>query len=307
MEEFKKHLKENNIEYKIVDGVCVITENNRDVWLPEVTTIPKNVKFQNSGNIFLPKTTTIHENVRFQNSGNIFLPKTTTIHENVEFQNGGDVSLPGVTTIPENVKFQNSGYVFLPKVTIIHENVEFQNGGRVSLPKVTIIHENVEFQNGGRVYMDSPNGKHIYQGKEYEFRNIDYSTMIVFSSTQKNDIKVMKCAYFGGGLVEKLKKCYIVQRGDFYAHGETESEAIEDLEYKHLVKGLNKDDVVKNIVKRGTVTVNDYRLLTGACRMGIKKFKQQHNITENELPLKKVLEIIEGEYGSEDFRGFFEN
>ena len=81
--------------------------------------------------------------------------------------------------------------------------------------------------------------------------------------------------------------------------------AIDDVNFKILSENFNKKELVDTILKRGTVTDNDYRLITGACRLGVRQFKEMHNIIERELPINKVIKIIKGEYGSREFTEIF--
>ena len=178
------------------------------------------------------------------------------------------------------------------------ENVQFNNQGSVDLDSLTTMPENVQFNNQGSVYLRSMDGKHInYLGKRIAIRHIDGITMIINSSKQKDEFTIYKAQYFKGGKLENLPKCIIAQRGEYFAHGETIKEAINDVNFKFLQNNLDVNELVQEVKNRQTVTVNDYRLLTGACAFGVKNFMEENHITSNELPLNEVLHLTKNSYG----------
>ena len=221
-------------------------------------------------------------------------------------ENNGSVYLESLTTLPEGIKFENHGYVYLESLTTLPEGIKFENHGYVDLRSLTTLPEGIKFENHGYVYLESLSGKTFkYLGSDVSFLEVDTSTMIILSVKEKDGIKIYESKYFGGGKIDDLKSCYIAEKGEYTAHGKTEIEAIEDLDFKIKSVNFDKKEHAKTIIERGTVTGTDYRLLTGSCRLGVKEFKDRNNITENELPLEKVLEIIKGEYGSNEFKSFF--
>ena len=48
-----------------------------------------------------------------------------------------------------------------------------------------------------------------------------------------------------------------------------------------------------------------YRLLTGACSLGVEQFMKSKEIVQTELPLKIVLRITDGEYGNSEIKRLF--
>ena len=199
---------------------------------------------------------------------------------------------------------KNSGVNFkvLNKFIVITDS-----NGSVYLESLTTLPDNVKFENHGSVYLRSLTGKTLkYRDEEVKFLEVDNSTMIILNKKEEDGVTIYNAKYFGGGKISDLKQCYIAEKDGYSAHGETEIDAIDDVNFKILSENFDKKELINIIIKRGTVTGNDYRLITGACRLGVKQFKEVNNITERELPLERVLNIIKGEYGSRVFAGIFD-
>ena len=182
------------------------------------------------------------------------------------------------------------------------------NKGSVYLRSLTVLPENVKFNNKGYVYLDSLNNTEVYyRGQKFIIRTIDGYPMLCNSFKNFQGVKVTKAFFFKGGELKDLKECFIAEKDDLYAHGETLKKAVDDLNFKYLQKNLDKTEVVKGILKKGTVSRNEYRLLTGACKLGVENFCTQMNITEDELHIEEVLKITKGAYGHHEFLKHFNN
>jgi hypothetical protein len=166
----------------------------------------------------------------------------------------------------------------------------------------------VKFENQGYVDLRSINGKIKYLGKEIEIQNIDGSTMLIESRQKRDEFEVCRARYFGGGSLRKLKRCYVASRGDFYAHGETLKEAIEDVNFKYLQESQDISEVIERVRETQMVNLTDYRLITGACRLGCKEFlKDKGLLDKTELPLNQVLELTANAYGGGRMAELFSN
>ena len=127
--------------------------------------------------------------------------------------------------------------------------------------------------------------------------------MIIDSKKTKKDFTIYKCRYIGG----YFNSCYVAKKGDYYAHGETIKQAIKDVNFKFLQETFDLDSLVSEIKEKQTVSINEYRLLTGACSSGVKNFMSNKNITKDELPLSEVLYITRNEYGGGKINELFNN
>ena len=122
--------------------------------------------------------------------------------------------------------------------------------------------------------------------------------MIIDNKKTKNNFIIYNCRYFGGGDLNKLKKVYVAKKGKFYAHGKTIKQAVNDVNFKYLQENFDLNEIVSEIKTKKTISVNEYRLLTGACSVGVQNFIEENNIKESELPLNKVIEITKGYWGN---------
>ncbi len=252
------------------------------------TSLPENLKFENGGVVRLDYNglTSLPDNIKFENGGGVGLDHNnlTSLPKNLKFENGGDVWLEhnSLTSLPYNLKFENSGCVWLD-----HNNL-------TSLP------ENIGFENGGSVYLTKNNSNSFrYQGKVVEI--VDEFTMLILSSKVLSGLTIKKAHRFhGDNFKGEHEIAYIAQKDGLSAHGASVKEAVEDLEFKRLERDLPA--VVKDIKARGYVTVQDYRLLTGACREGIRVFLEEKDVKVDKMSIAEALELTEGAYGHEKFK-----
>jgi hypothetical protein len=209
--------------------------------------------------------------------------------DGIEVKGGGYVYLPSLTTLPEATTFSNGGYVDLPSLTTLPEATTFSNGGYVDLPSLTT--EYVE-----------------YQGEVIRLKRIDGSTMLILSDRQTGEYTIYHAAYFGGGDMAKLKRCWIAQLGEHFAHGSTVEKAMRDVRFKSMEREFDQDDLVAEIRRRGTVMIEDFRLVTGACEEGTRQGMKQAGLDPDadELPLNIVLGAAFGSYG-ERFKSLFQS
>ncbi len=166
---------------------------------------------------------------------------------------------------------------------------------RVEAGRVIVDHK-------GSVYLDSLTGQHTYRGNEYTFMHVDGCTNIIFATKQKGDISIHTAAYFGGGEVADLKRCYIAQRGDLHAHGDTVKTAIRDLQFK-LDRSLDVSEHADAVKTSGRVTLSQFRCITGACEDGVRQHLAGHGYdldALDDMPLADALKAMAGtSYGDE--------
>ena len=103
------------------------------------------------------------------------------------------------------------------------------------------------------------------------------------------------------------KESYIVsdENGN-YAHGETLKDAYNDLRFK--TANRSKDDY-KELTVDSELSLTDavicYRVITGACRFGVKEFCKAHNLIEKPYTISEIIELTRGSYGGDTFNNFF--
>ena len=111
-EQFLEILDRKFIAYKLEDEIVNI-DNQGNVDLESLTTLPEGIQFNNQGYVDLESLTTLPEGIQFNNQGNVYLRSLTTLPEGIQFNNQGNVYLQSLTTLPEGIQFNNQGYVDL--------------------------------------------------------------------------------------------------------------------------------------------------------------------------------------------------
>jgi hypothetical protein len=271
-----KYLTERNIPHKVAGKQ--ITVLGGPVYLNSLTTLPEGIKFENQGTVFLNSLTTLPEGIKFENQGYVSLNSLTTLPEGVKFENQGSVDLVSLTTLPEGIKFENQGTVYLNSLTTLPEGVKFENQGPVDLVSLT-------------------NEKQNYLGKERVLRHIDGFTMLITSTRKQGGIIISKAKYFGGGDIDKLKECFVAQCGEFSAHGDTLKAAVEDIQSK-LQEQAGKSKAIQRIKSTEIVTANDFQIITGACREGMRQHLAQLNIDMKGVESLNLSDAIKAMSGS---------
>jgi hypothetical protein len=282
-------------------------ENQGSVYLSSLTSLPEGTKFENQGPVYLSSLTSLPEGTKFENQGSVDLSSLTSLPEGTKFENQGSVDLRSLTSLPEGTKFENQGSVYLRSLTSLPEGTKFENQGSVDLRSLTSLPEGTKFENQGSVYLRSLTGIHSYLGKSREFKTVDGHTMIISSRKTSGEVTLYKARYFAGGALEKMKSCFIAQRGDFYAHGETSQSAISDVTFKSLQSTADVSDIVAAVKKAKAISLVEFRLLTGACLAGCHHFMDTHGIPRDteSLPLNQVLKLTVGAFGGSQLKELF--
>ena len=137
----------------------------------------------------------------------------------------------------------------------------------------------------------------------------------------RNNIKELKEGYnkeknycYFDGILNKVKSVtdkkeykiytttngYIAQKGKFTAHGKTIKKAIEDLRFKCIAEQLRKEPINKDTL----ITIQYYRIITGACESGVNDWISRNNITKESYKASELFPILEktNAYGFERFK-----
>ena len=92
---------------------------------------------------------------------------------------------------------------------------------------------------------------------------------------------------------------YIAKKDNKTAHGKTIKKAIQDLEFKFIAEKLKKEPIKADTI----ITIQYYRIVTGACEQGAKEFQAKHKLKDS-YKAKDLLPILEREnaYGVQQFK-----
>ncbi len=88
------------------------------------------------------------------------------------------------------------------------------------------------------------------------------------------------------GKIADKEEFFIVSLGNFHAHGKNFKSAFEDLQFKIQAHRLKKEPITADTL----MTVNHYRIITGACNLGCKDFMDRHKIQYTEQENGRVVE-----------------
>ena len=107
--------------------------------------------------------------------------------------------------------------------------------------------------------------------------------------------------------LNEYKEFYLVTDGLRHAHGDSIQDAKADLIYKlsndaniEKYKGMKKDSVLSF-----ADAIECYRVITGACALGVKDFIQSKGIEDRSYFIAEIIELTKGRYMYETFANFF--
>jgi hypothetical protein len=160
-------------------------------------------------------------------------------------------------------------------------------------------------------YIDlSENAKLICKAtKTLNYKSIDRKMFVSESEKTTKGIKI----YLGYNLnsIEKGKLikevAFVAEKEGFFAHGESVKKAISDVQFKMMSEKLKKEPIKEDTI----ITVNHYRLITGACEMGVISWmkqvfneKEQAKILDKGIKAKELLPILQenNAYGFDKFK-----
>ena len=179
---------------------------------------------------------------------------------------------------------------------------ELRNLRAVSLPKVEKIGNYCFSSNDALTSISLRN-------KEYNVKSVDGTCYVVVAEKSSKGIKIYtgyNLVNISNGILNK-QAAFVAEKEGFYAHGETVKKAISDLQFKIVAEKLSKEPIQPDTI----ITVNHYRLITGACEMGVKSWMQSTftdkeflDISENGIKAELLLPLLKRNkaYGLDRFK-----
>jgi len=132
----------------------------------------------------------------------------------------------------------------------------------------------------------------ILKSKNNTIKIIDGIATVVRKKRKLGEFQI-----YQGKIFNNNEKCFVAERGEVFAHAQTSKQAVEDANFKYLSHNYDISYVTEEINKTKTMSVSQFRLITGACKMGCDNFLKNKNIQETILPLEKALVLIKDQYG----------
>ena len=295
-------------KYGITDDQFTGKEKiNCDLYLRSLTSIPEGFNPTVGGVLYLSSLTSIPEGFNPTVGGDLDLDSLTSIPEGFNPTVGGSLYLRSLTSIPEGFNPTVGGSLYLNSLTSIPEGFNPTVGGSLYLRSLTSIPEGFNPTVGG--WLDLNNGsKYIgatvytnlfWQKNGRRYAKIDgLFCQILSEKTQTLQGKEYKL--FSAKRIAKDETFFIVKYEGFYSHGNDIHKAVSDLQFKINAEKIKKEPILPDT----TITVNHYRIITGACELGCKQWMEQNNITADSITAKELLPILEktNAYGLQKFK-----
>ena len=202
---------------------------------------------------------------------------------------GGGLDLRSLTSIPEGFNPTVGGYLDLRSLTSIPEGFNPTVGGDLYLRSDLKAKVKVNKPKAG-VIEDLRRNKLLFWSDGKYVKADGMFTEVL--SKKGNVYKVKK--------LHSVKEFYLVTNGKVHAHGETIEKAKADFRFKLLSERLKKEPIKKDTL----ISIAHYRLITGACEIGVKSWMQQNNIKTENIRAEDLLPILKktNAYGFEKFK-----
>ena len=226
-----------------------------------------------------------------QTSGDIYIGENAKA-EFPALQTSGDI------IIRQNAKaefpaLQTSGYIYIGE----NAKAEFpalQTSGDIYIGE----NAKAEF---GKIICVNDNEVEI-KNKKYKIVHYDNIPFIIENSKKSKGIKIhsgILILSLEDGKATINQRGFLVEKDGYYAHGRSIKAAISDLQFKIGCEKLKNEPISYDT----EITVQHYRMITGACQMGCEMFMEEHNLKE---PMKAgdLLHLLEksNAYGVSRFK-----
>ena len=245
-------------------------------------------------------------------NGNIEITKENQKEWNEKLK--GVTAINGNLYIYSNCELKAEALTSVGGYLYIYSNCELK--ALTSVGGYLYIYSNCELKAltsvGGYLYIYSNVKGNIKCLKKINYKIFDNLVFLVESERTSKGIKI----YTGGNIKSitknkpEIEKCFVSEKDNFFAHGETVKKSIQDLQFKIISKKLKNEPINETT----ELTVKYYRLLTGACSLGCENWLKQNNIpykiidgdpVENKpIKAKDLLPILEksNAWGVEKFK-----
>lgn len=200
----------------------------------------------------------------------------------------------------------NDGGLYLrdTEITALPDNLTVGGGLDLSGTKITALPDNLTV--GGWLDLSgtgitNPTVKRLRHG-EYVSGKYLYADGILTHIKKKK--KIGKYTFFVG----KIPSRHVIFDGKHYAHCRNFREGRKELLFK-AAKDRGADQY-RGISLDDSFTVEElkrmYRVITGACKAGTESFVNSLKDLKDKYTVREVIEMTDGQYGTKQFRAFFE-
>jgi len=275
----------------------VTLSSGGSLYLRKLTSLPDDVTLSSGVSLDLRSLTTLPAGVTISAGGILDLRRLTTISPGVTLSAGLDLHLGRLTTLSPGVSISAGRYLGFGILTTLPEGVTISSGGNLNLHSLTTLPESVTLSASDLCY-----GK--FSGPYRGLTLASYDGIVselVGEAKMVGEYAVQRANYFlASGRSDRAH--YIAVRGDHAAHGSTVREAVEDCATKALE--VDPSTTIAEIKASGTVTLAQYRAITGACGEGCRQWAASNGLDgREEIAVEELRPMLAGVYGSVAFLG----
>jgi heme oxygenase len=193
-------------------------------------------------------------------------PALTEVSGYIDVQEGATLTAPALTK-SGSIYVQEGATLTAPALTK-SGSIYVRQGATLTAPALTEVSGYIDVQEGATL--------NIPQIKDLRWKAVDNTLFVIESDKTSKGIKI-----YTGYVIQSIqegksikKACFVSEKDGFYAHGETLKGSISDLQFKIASEKLKNDPINEDTL----LTVNHYRLITGACDFGCRSFMESNGI-----------------------------
>ena len=183
-------------------------------------------------------------------------------------------------------------YGVTPDTLTVGGSLDLRGTGITALPDTLTVGRYLDLRGTGITNIDVKKTNPILSWQNGKYIKVDD----VFTEVIQKRGNIYKVKKIGSD-----KVIYLVGDGSkYFAHGENLKKAKEDLQFKIIAEKLKNDPILPNTI----ITVQYYRIITGACETGVKMWMQDNGIEKESYKASELLPLLEktNAYGLERFK-----
>ena len=207
----------------------------------------------------------------------------------------GITSLPEGLTVGGYLDLRGTGITSLPEGLTVGGSLDLEGTGIKDTRNVT----RTLSASSKRKISVKRNAAIVWEWSNRTYIKVDG----IFSAVDSHHGNVWRVHQLGS-----RQQMYVVTDGEnHYAHGKTLEEARKDLIYKICDRDKSDyDHLTPESSLSYAEAVECYRVITGACAAGTRQFCESVlKVKKDSYTIREVMELTQGQYGSERFREFF--
>ena len=267
----------------------------------KITSLPDNLTV--GGWLYLSNTkiTSLPDNLTVGGWLDLRGTKITSLPDNLTVGGGLDLRGTKITSLPDNLTIGGSLWLNNTSISSLPDNLTV--GGNLDLrgTLITSLPDNLKV--GDRI-ISCENLGHYTRLQNGDYVEGKYLFADGILTHVKRAKKIGEYTFYVG----KIPGMNVVFDGKYYAHCETFSEGVRDIEFKRAsdrgsdqYRSLTLDSEVS---KDEAITM--YRVITGACQQGTESFVSSLETTKDRYTIREMISITQGQYGSRAFAEFFD-